>query len=129
VGAWGVGLTGALLFGCGLPWPVRLGGVLLLAACLRGTVMDLAGRRGRLVLGADGAGRWWLRRGGGGLEYVQLAGRPLLLGDLLWLRFRNGRRRTFLFIDGRRAEPAALRRLKVILLLDPGGTGGRTEAP
>jgi hypothetical protein len=93
--------------------------VLLLVAVLGPAAADLARRRGRWWLGVDAHGRWWLRRGQGRLEYVQFGAPPLLLGDWVWLRLRHGKARTFLCIDGARAEPEAFRRLKVKLRLDP----------
>jgi hypothetical protein len=78
--AWGMALAAALLFGCALPLALKLAGVLLLAACLWPATADLAGRRGRLELGNDADGRWWLRRGRSSPEYVQFGARPLVLG-------------------------------------------------
>jgi hypothetical protein len=127
--AWGSGLAAALLFGCALPLALKLAGVLLLAACLCLATSDLAGRRGRLELGNDADGRWWLRRGRSSPEYVQFGARPLVLGDWVWLHLRGGRGRTFLLIDGGLAEPWAFHRLKVTLLLDPGGDPKGVEGP
>ena len=120
--AWGASTAAALLFGCALPLPLKAAAVLLLGTCLWRATSDLAGRRGRLELGTDGRGRWWLRRGRTGLEYVQFGAPPLVLGNWVWLRLRGDAARTFLFIDGAIAEPGAFRRLKVILHLHPGGS-------
>jgi hypothetical protein len=127
--AWGTGLAAALLLGCALPLALKLAGVLLLAACLWSATSDLAGRRGRLELGNDADGRWWLRRGQRIPEYVQFGARPLVLGDWAWLHLRGGTGPTFLLIDGGLAEPGAFRRLKVRLLLDPGGDPKGVEGP
>lgn len=116
--AWGLGLAAALLFGCALPLLLRLGAVLLLAAALGPAAADLVRWRGRLRLGVDAHGRWWLRRAEGRLEYVQFGAPPLLLGDWVWLRLRSGRATTFLCIEGARVEPGAFRRLKLRLRLD-----------
>jgi hypothetical protein len=127
--AWGSGLAAALLFGCALPLALKLAGVLLLAACLWLATSDLAGRRGRLELGSDADGRWWLRRGRSSPEYVQFGARPLVLGNWAWLRLRGGTGRTFLLIDGGLAEPGAFRRLKVRLLLNPRDDSEGVEGP
>jgi hypothetical protein len=127
--AWGLALAAALIFGTALPLALKLAGVPLLAACLWAATSDLAGWRGRLELGNDADGRWWLRRGQSSPEYVQFGARPLVLGDWVWLRLRGGTGRTFLLIDGGLAEPGAFRRLKVRLLLDPGGDSKGVEGP
>jgi hypothetical protein len=127
--AWGLALAAALLFGCALSLALKLVGVLLLAACLWSATSDLAGRRGRVELGNDADGRWWLRRGRSSPEYVQFGARPLVLGEWVWLCLRGGTGRTFLLIDGGLAEPGPFRRLKVRLLLDSGGDSKGVEGP
>lgn len=119
LGAVGLALAAALLLGTELALAWRLGALALLAAALLPPLVQLAGYGARRSLERDTAGRWWLRQGGGRPDYVQLRGRALVLGPWVWLRLRARSGSQYVFIDGRRAEPGAFRRLKVILRLDP----------
>jgi hypothetical protein len=115
----GLALAAALLLGTELALAWRLGAFALLAAALLPPLAQLAGYGPRRSLERDAAGRWWLRQGGGQPDYVQLRGRALVLGPWVWLQLRARSGSQYVFIDGRRAEPGAFRRLKVILRLDP----------
>ncbi len=117
-------LAATLLFATAIAWTWRWLAVAVLAWLVIPPVAELGGARGRSLLGRDPAGRWWLRRGAGRRRYVQLRGRALMLGPWIWLQFREGSRAHYLLVDGRRAEPEAVRLLKVSLRLDPEGPAG-----
>ena len=123
----GLALTIALAFGTrlGLTW--RLAAVALLGACLGPPLAELAGGRARRTVGLDGAGRWWLQQGTRAPDYVQIVGRALIVGPWVWIRLRGGSVTHYVCVEGRRAEPEAFRRLKVVLLLDPEGGRGRAS--
>ena len=118
MGLWGLALGGALAFGCGLPWPWRAAAALAGLALVAPAALALARPRARVRVGIEPDGRWWIARGEGERQYVHLRRPPLVAGRHLWLSLQAGRRRTVLYIDGRRAEPQALRRLKTILGLN-----------
>jgi hypothetical protein len=127
LGAFVAALVAALLFGTALALPLRLSAAGLVALAAGPEVARLAGAGGRRVLGRTRSGRWWLSRGGRRRDYVQPPGPRLMLGRWLWLRFRGPSATHYVFIDGRRAEPEALRRLQVTLRLDPDGAGGLSD--
>jgi hypothetical protein len=127
VSACALALAAALLFGTGLALPWRFGAVVLLVALVGPGVAELAGQRGRRIVGRDGAGRWWLRRGSGPAQDVRRVGRGLVLGPWVWLRFRGRSGSHSVVVDGRRAEPEGFRRLQVSMRLESEGPGGPTS--